>query len=201
MRHALAVGLAVAVALAGCAGAGSAPAHRYHVLEVAAATAVPAAAATRKIALVVMPATTTAFYDTQEIVYSRSAATRAYYQFNSWVEPPGRLLAPLLAERLRRSGAFSGVASGSGAARGELLVELHVDELYHDAATSPGRVVVAVAATLSRGGTRVLVAQKRFVATAPAASYDADGAVAAFDVAVASLLDDIAAWAVASTSP
>jgi ABC-type uncharacterized transport system auxiliary subunit len=47
---------------------------------------------------------------------------------------------------------------------------------------------------------RVLLARRTFERSAPAATYDAPGAVRAFGTAVAAILDDVTAW-VNATAP
>jgi cholesterol transport system auxiliary component len=182
--------------LAGCAGV-NAPQH-YYVLEAAAPAsppeaAQPAAAASAPI-LFVAPTTAPAFYDSQDIVYSRSPGTRSYYQLNSWTEPPGRRLDSLLVERLDRSGAFASVSASTDGVRGRLILTTHLVEMYHDAATLPGTARIALTAVLS-DPTHRIEGQRRFTASAPATTPDAAGAVKGFDVALGPLLDEVVQWA------
>jgi ABC-type uncharacterized transport system auxiliary subunit len=53
---------------------------------------------------------------------------------------------------------------------------------------------VALTAELVDPVRRVLLARRTFDRSAPAATYDAPGAVPAFNQAVAALLDDVSAW-------
>ena len=85
-------GLALAALLAGCGGLGAPPPQRYFVLETAPSRLAPGALQ-RDAMLLVAPTTASSFYDTQEIIYSRRAGERAYYQLSSWTEPPNRGLA------------------------------------------------------------------------------------------------------------
>lgn len=142
--------------------------HRYFVLE-------PAGARSAPLALRVGAATAATFYDNEAIAYSRAPGTRGYYQLNSWTEVPVRRIAELLDAR----------SNGSGP-----VLNLHLVEMYHDAAASPGSVRVVLAAEI--GGKRRL-----FEATAPAASFDAQGAVRGFNAAVGKVLEEIEAWAAA----
>jgi cholesterol transport system auxiliary component len=166
---------------------------RFYVLEnskVSIAKANPARAAT----LLLAPTTASSFYDTQGIAYSRAPGMRAYYQYHSWTEPPGRRIGELLAARLEDSGAFRTVAGVTSAVRGELVLSTHLAELYHDAASAPGSARVSLTAELTDPARRVLVARRSFSASASAASYDAAGAVQAFNQALATLLDELTAW-------
>ena len=186
--------LALAVLLAGCAGLGAGQAQRYFVLE-AAPSQLAAAAVRRELTVLVASTTASAFYDTQEIIFSRSAGQRAYYQFSSWTEPPNRTLAPLLAMRLEQGGAFRGVAETTSGVRGNLLLRTQLVEAYHDAASVPGSAKVTVAAELSDAAGRRMLARRIFSASVPARSHDAAGAVQGFNEAFGAILDDIASWA------
>ena len=189
-----AAALALAFALAGCAGLGAGQPQRYFVLE-ATPSRLAAAAIRRDATVLVAPTTASAFYDTQEIVFSRSAGQRAYYQFSSWTEPPNRALAPLLAMRLEQGGAFRGVAETTSGVRGSLLLRTQLVEAYHDATSVPGSAKVTIAAELSDSAGRRMLARRSFTASEPVRSHDAAGAVQGFDEAFGAILDDIAAWA------
>jgi cholesterol transport system auxiliary component len=168
---------AVAAWLAGCAAIGERQPHRYFLLE-------PRPAATQPRAVAIAPAPTTAasFYDTQDIVFSRSPGTRGYYQYSHWTERPQHVLHGALAARL-------------APARGGYLLETHLVEMVHDAATAPGTARVTVTAELVERAGRDPVARHTFTRESPAASHDAAGAVAAFNTTAGLVLDDIVAWA------
>lgn len=196
-----------AVVLAGCFPSGTREAQSFYVLEPKA----PAPAAIeRKSAgkenparagtLVVEPMTVARFYDTQSIVYSRAPGTRGYYQFASFTEPPALTLGASLEQRLEASGAFEHVVFDRRAGRDALRLRTHLQELYHDAATSPGVVRVTLVAELVDPASRALLGRRAFTQTAAAASYDAQGAVRAFNAAIGALLDEVTAW-VDSTAP
>ena len=196
----LALSLTVVAALAaGCAGLGSTTAHRYFVLEPAAARA-PAQATQRAETLLVSPTAAAPFYDTQEIVYSRAPGERAYYQYSSWTEPPARTIDALLVERLQRAGTFRLVTPATSGLRGKLLLRTRLLEMVHEAAAPPGHVRVLLAAELADRDSRELIAQRQFSATAPVPSHDAAGAVRGFDAAVASIVDDVVDWTAESSS-
>lgn len=179
--------------VAGCLSAGERTSQRYYVLEDAGAPAARAKAP-RAATLLVAPTTTSAFYDTQDIAYSRAAGTRAYYQFHAWTERPGRAIGDLLVTRLERGGSFQAVAKATGGVRGGLLLNTHLSELYHDAASEPGGARVVLTAELVDPARRVLVARRTFTGSSPAPSYDAPGAVRAFNQALGAVLDELAAW-------
>jgi cholesterol transport system auxiliary component len=189
--------VALACVLAGCVSSGPREVQRFYVLEDSGASSVNAGAA-RTATLLLAPAAVSSFYDTQGIAYSRAAGTRAYYQYHSWTEPPGPRIGELLAARLERSGGFRTIASVTSTVRGDLVLSIYLAELYHDAASAPGSARVSLTAELTDPARRTLVARRSFSASAPAASYDASGAVQAFNRALAGLLDEVTAWVDAS---
>ena len=168
--------LAVAVSLAGCAALGDRPADRYYVLQPhAGSRETPCSALTT-------PTPAASFYDTQDIVFSRSPGTRGYYQFNHWTEHPQRVISAELAVRcVPQPGGY--------------LLATHLVEIYHDAVQAPGTARVTVTAELIEPSRRSVVVRRTFRRAAPARSYDAAGAVAGFDDATGRVVDDIVEWA------
>lgn len=170
--------LAFAAWLAGCAVMGERQAHRYYVFEPQPApTTSPQGGA-----ITAAPTTVAGFYDTQDIVFSRDAGTRGYYQFSHWTERPQRVLQGELAARYAPS-------------REGYILAAHLNEMYHDAAAAPGVARISVTAELIEPVHRTTVARRTFTREAPAASHDAGGAVAGFNAAAGAVLDDLVAWA------
>jgi cholesterol transport system auxiliary component len=184
---------ALAAHLAGCVFSGARVVPRYYVLE-ASSTSPAAAKAACACALIVAPTTASSFYETQEIAYSGAPGTRAYYQFNNWTERPSQKIGALLLSRLERSGSFQTVAAATSQVRGALLLSTHIEEIYHDATERPGNARITLTAELADPGRQALVARHTFSRWAPAASYDAAGAVQGFNEAVGPILDDVVAW-------
>jgi cholesterol transport system auxiliary component len=188
----LAVLVAMAFFMAGCFSPGARQPQRYYVLEDTGKSY--QAKTARTSTLLVAPTTSAGFYDTQSIAYSRAPGTRAYYHYQSWTELPARRIGELMSARLEKSGGFRMVVSITGPARGELLLSTHLAELYHDAASQPGVVQITLSAELADPLKRAIVARRTFNASAPAASFDAPGAVQGFNQALASMLDEVSAW-------
>jgi len=179
----VAVSMLVA-SLVGCVSMGERQAHRYYVLEPHAA-ATPAAV--RDGTIEVQATTAAAFYDTQDIVFSSAPGVRGYYQFNHWTERPNRAIHDAIAARI-----------GPADPDSPYLLATHLVEIYHDASQSPGRSRVTVEARIVDRARGTIVAQRTFSREAPAASYDAAGAVRGCDDAVGALVDELLEW-VAST--
>jgi cholesterol transport system auxiliary component len=178
MRRAFLFGCA-ALLLAACVSTGTGEAERYFILDAPAGA--KAAAIVR-----VAPTSAAAFYDTQDIVYSRAPGTRAYYLYNHWTERPQRAIHAQLAARL-------------DAPNARLVLHTHLEEIYHDAAARPGTAHIILTARLVDPGGTVL-ARRTFSQAAPAASYDAAGAVQGFRQALGALLDELAVWAEAEAA-
>ena len=184
---------ALVCVLTACVSSGPRDVQRYYVLEDPGSPAAKAGPP-REATLLLAPASASSFYDTQSIAYSRAPGMRAHYQYQSWTEPPGRRVGELLAARLERSGAFRTVASVTSTVRGELVLGVHLTELYHDAASAPGSARISLTAELTDPARRSLVARRSFNASAPAPSYDAAGAVHAINQALGALLDELTVW-------
>ncbi len=190
-----------AAILAGCAGLGPAPAHVHYELEdaapAAAARAAPAPGAASARTLLIAGVAGSAFYDGTGLAYSRAAGARAYYQFASWTERPSLRIARLLERRLAASGAFADVASATAPVRGDWLLELRLEQLYHDDAAPPGVARVEVVAELTDWAARRALGRRRFEQVEPLAAESAAQAVAACGRALSRLLDETQRWVLA----
>lgn len=188
---------AFALALTGCVNFGeqpNAPAMVYYVLDDP--VPAPAAASVRSAAapaLLVLDTATGSFYDTDQLVFSRSAGTRGQYQYARWTERPGKRFADLMRARLDRQGAWQ-VSAAGGYVRGDVLLDTVLMEFYHDAASAPGQVRLALRAELVDLKQRKLLGRRVFEQRVPVSTYDAAGAAAASSLAVGRALDELTAW-------
>jgi ABC-type uncharacterized transport system auxiliary subunit len=89
----------------------------------------------------------------------------------------------------------SELAARYAPAREDYILATHLVEMVHDAAAVPGVSRITVTAELLERAHRTPVARRTFTREAPAPSHDAAGAVAGFNEAAGSVLDDIVAWA------
>lgn len=143
--------------------------------------------------LLVLDTTTGGFYDSEQIVFSRSDGTRGQYQFARWTERPGKRFAYLMRTRLDRQGAWNVSASG-GYVRGDLLLDTELVEFYHDAASAPGQMRLVLRAELVDLKQRTLLGRHVFEQQVPVATYDAAGAAQAANLAASRALDALSAW-------
>ncbi|ODU37844.1 MAG: hypothetical protein ABS92_14025 [Thiobacillus sp. SCN 63-374] len=187
----------LALTLTGCVNFGeqpNAPAMVYYVLAdpAPAPVAVPVRGSAAP-TLLVLDTTTGSFYDTDQLVFSRSAGTRGQYQYARWTERPGKRFADLMRVRLDRQGAWQ-VSAAGGYVRGDVLLDTVLMEFYHDAASVPGQVRLALRAELVDLKQRKLLGRHIFEQQVPVPSYDAAGAAEASNLAVSRALDDLTAW-------
>jgi cholesterol transport system auxiliary component len=143
--------------------------------------------------LLVLDTTTGGFYDTDQIVFSRSGDTRGQYQFARWTERPGKRFADLMRSRLERQGAWR-VSAAGGYVRGDVLLDTELVEFYHDAASEPGQVRLVLRAELVDMKQRTLLGRRVFEQQVPVTRYDAAGAAQASSLAVSHVLDELTAW-------
>jgi len=172
------LGFLLAVCVAACSLPGPREPDRYFLLDAGLAQE-----AKPRTAVAVTPTSASSFYDTQEIAFSRAPGTRAYYQFNRWTDRPQRAIHAQLASRFE-----------AGGAKSPLRLDTHLEEIYHDASEQPGTARITIAAELADSASRAVLARRTFTRSAPAASYDAPGAVRGFNQALAALLGDIEGW-------
>lgn len=172
--------LLLAALVAGCMSTAPRQAERYFILAPAAG---PAEASHTAAGVRIPPTSASGFYDSQDIAYSTSPGTRAYYRYNRWTERPQLAIHASLLARL-----------GAGGPQDALLLRTHLEEIYHDAAATPGTARILLTAQLVDAESRTVVARRTFSASAPAASHDAAGAAQAFRRALTGLIGDLAAW-------
>src|SRR6267154_1035645 len=127
---------------------GKVPPREYYVLDDFAAAAVSMQGTQNDRALLVSETSVSPFYDTQSLVFSRAPGQRAYYQFAAWTERPGSRLTELLIHRLYARGRFRSVAATTAGAKGDLVLNTRLEELYHDASASEGTVRIEMSAVL-----------------------------------------------------
>jgi cholesterol transport system auxiliary component len=192
--------VAVALLFGGCVNIGSksdGPAVVYYVLEDGGSQRetppAPAPTPAAPLTLVVLDAHASSFYDSDQLVFSRTPGTRGQYQFARWAERPGKRLGELMRARIDAQGAWQ-VSQGGGYVRGDRLLDTALLEFYHDASTRPGEVRLVLRAELVDLTARQVIGRHVFEQRAPLDHYDAAGAAKASAVAVGRLLDDLVAW-------
>ena len=190
----------VAAALPGCIGLREAPAHVHYQLDDRAVAQRAAGGTRNPRTLLVAGVAASAFDDGTGIAFSRSPGARAHYQFASWSERPAGRIARLLVHRLAASEAFGDVATATAPVRGDWLLELQLEQMFHDDVSPPGVARIEVSAELLDWAARRAIGRRRFVQQEPLAGESAVQAVAAFNRALARLLDEVQAWVLAQAA-
>ena len=141
--------------------------------------------------LIINPPHAAAGFDSQRIIYVREPHKLEYFAHSEWVEPPARMLGPLLVAAIERSGAFRAVVLTPGAAAGDWRLDTEIIRLQHEFQTRPSRVRFTLRATLVDDRTRRVIAVREFESSIAATSDDPYGGVVAANRAVQGALIDL----------
>ena len=144
--------------------------------------------------MIVNPPTAAAGFDSQRIIYVRETHKLEYFAHSEWVDPPARMLTPLLVAAVESTGAFRAVVLTPSAAAGDLRLDTEIIRLQHEFLTQPSRVRFTLRAYLVDDKTRRVLAWREFDAVVPAASENPYGGVVAANRAVQTVLEDLAAF-------
>jgi cholesterol transport system auxiliary component len=162
---------------------------------VAAPSTTPAATAPT---LIVNPTTAAAGFDSQRIIYVREEHKLEYFANSEWVDPPARMLSPLLVSAVVKTGAFRAVVLTPSAAAGDLRLDTEIIRLQHEFQAQPSRVRFTLRAYLVENKGRRVLGWREFDVVVPAASENPYGGVVAANRAVQSVLADVAAFCAAA---
>lgn len=164
----------------------------YSAAPLPALAAVSAQTTVATLTLIINPPQAAAGFDSQRIIYVREPHKLDYFAHSQWVDPPARMLGPLLLAAIERSGAFRAVVLTPGAAVGDLRLDTEIIRLQHEFQTQPSQVRFTLRATLVENKTRRVLAGREFEAVAPASSDDPYGGVLAANQAVQTVLENLA---------
>ena len=147
-----------------------------------------------RLVLLIGPVSASSFDESRMLAFGKSSQTRGHYQFAGWTERPSRRIAQLVERRLDARGAFGAVAQSTSGIQGQLLLNLHLEHLYHDVSVRPGQARVAIAAELLQWTDRQLLGRKIFSAARPVRDESAAGAVPALSLSLADVLNQLSSW-------
>ena len=131
-------------------------------------------------------------FDTPQMAYTQRTNALEYFARNRWADTPARMLAPLLAQALDRSGAFRAVVQAPSLAAAELRLETELVRLQQDFSAKPSRVRFTLRAQLIDADARRVLASAEFDETEVAPSDDPYGGVIAANRALGRLLERLA---------
>lgn len=195
-RHGRIFSAALCLAVLSACGALSpttTPHPAYYALDSvksAAPVAMPVAAPT----LIINPPHAAAGFASPRIIYVRESHKLEYFANSEWVDPPARMLAPLLVAATANTGAFRAVVLTPSAAAGDLRLDTEIIRLQHEFGTLPSHVRFTLRANLVDNKTREVLAWREFDASVAAASENAYGGVVAANRAVAMVLENVSAF-------
>ena len=144
--------------------------------------------------LIISPPRAAAGFDSSRIIYVRQAHKMEYFAQSEWVDPPARMLGPLMASVLEKTGAFRAVVLTPGSASGDLRLDTEIIRLQQDFSTRPSRVNFVLRAYLVDDKTRQVVAWREFDQSLEAGSEDAPGGVVAANRVVQKVLEELSAF-------
>lgn len=151
-----------------------------------------AAAGPAPVLLVAVPSAAPG-YDSARMLYQRQPQQLEAFAFHEWVEPPARLLAPLMVQALQATGAFHAVLLAPTSGTGSLRLETEVLRLQQDFNMQPTSVRLTLRAALIETATRRVIATQVFDANVPARNDDPVAGVAAAQQATQRVLTELAA--------
>lgn len=176
------------------------PPPSFYSLDAAAApgastniSARPASAPSGAPTLIINPPHAAAGFDSQRIIYTRAAQKLEYFAHSEWVDPPARMLAPLLVAAAAATGAFHAVVPTPGAAAGDLRLDTEIVRLLQQFGNGPSQVRFTLRASLVDERTRRVLVSREFDATLGADSDDPYGGVLAATRLVQQVLQQLAA--------
>jgi cholesterol transport system auxiliary component len=138
--------------------------------------------------LTVNPPRAAAGYDSARMLYLRQPQLLEAFLHSEWVEPPARLLGPLIVAELQRGGRFGAVLSAPSPAAGDWRLDVELLRLQQDFTVTPSQLRLSLRATLVDSSTRRVIAWQTFDDSVPAASEDAYGGVLAAQAALRNVL-------------
>jgi cholesterol transport system auxiliary component len=200
-RHRTAGVLAAAAASALLAACGSLfapgpPAPHFYTLDATAPIAAPprveataSAGASAPVMVVALPRAAAGF-DTDRIVYVLEAHRLQPYADSQWIDTPSKMLAPLISEALSRSGAFGAVLTAPSPATGQWELQSDIVRFQHEVVSARFHFTLRVA--LIDKATRTVVLTRELDASAPVAGASPAAAVAAANIVVADVLQQMA---------
>lgn len=151
----------------------------------------PSAAPDAPLTLIISPPYAASGFDSQRIVYVRQDHQLEYFAHSEWVDPPARMLGPLLVSAAQQTGAFAAVVLASGTAAGDLRLNTDILRLQHNFQTNPSRVQLTLRVYLTDEKTRKVLAWQEFHGEAAAASDTPQGGVAAANRVVREVLAQV----------
>ena len=171
----------------------------FYALEGISGKATPVAPASA-LTLIVSPPHAAAGFDSQRMIYLREPYKLEHFAQSEWIEPPARMMAPLIVDAIVRSGAFRAVVLTPSTAVADFRLDSEIIRLQQDFRTRPGTVRFTLRATLIDENTRRVVAWREFDESVATSSEDPYGGVVAANRALQMTLENLANFAAATAN-
>ena len=137
-------------------------------------------------------------FDGPRMAYVTRPFELHYFARHQWVEPPVRLLKPLIELALERAGRLRPVLNGSGVVPA-LRLETEIVVLQQEFDVRPSRLRFGLRARLLEPMAGRVIAKTELEVLEPTESDDPYGGVVAANRAIARVLEQLAAWCDAQT--
>ena len=131
-------------------------------------------------------------YDTRRMIYTRTAHQLEYFARNEWVDTPSYMLQPLMVAAIEQTQAFNVVLPKLAAVKTDLRLESEMLGLLQDFNSKPSVVRFTLRATIIDNASGKVIALREFTNQVPAASDNPIGGVNAANLAVNSILKQLA---------
>lgn len=165
--------------------------YALEVVSVKAGLVAPATGPT----LIVSPPHAAAGFDSQRMIYLRETYKLEHFALSEWIEPPARMLAPLIVDAIVKTGAFRAVVLSPSTAAGDFRLASEIIRLQQDFRTHPSTVRLTLRATLIDENTRRVIAWREFDQSMATSSEDPYGGVIAANRALQATLEKLASFA------
>ncbi len=169
------------------------------VLETPATTHnIPAAKATDPV-LVIAELRSRPGYETPRMAYVKRDYALDYYATSQWADTPAHMLQPLLVNALDATGHYSAVLRAPAPVAGALRLEAEVVRFEQVFTVQPSRMHISMRVQLIDTRKGIVLGTRQFDSDLPAPSENAYGGVRAANLALAPILNEIAAFCVSLT--
>ncbi len=148
----------------------------------------------QKSILLVSPPTAKAGFDTPRMAYLLRPHEISYYADNQWVDTPERMLAPILAQAMEKSGLWKSVVQMPSMIRADYRLGADDLSLEQQFFSRPSRVRLALKLQLVEIKGRNIIASRDFEIWEEAPSDDPYGGVIAANRAVEKMLEQGINW-------
>ena len=114
--------------------------------------------------LIINPPQAVSGIDSQRLMYVREDHKLEYFAHSEWVDPPARMLGPLLVAAIEKVGAFGTVVLTPASVSGDLRLDTQIIRLQQSFQNRPSRVQFTLRAYLTDEKTREVLAWREFSA-------------------------------------